>query len=584
MIVMVFQRALLLCLVLLILVGAGCTTSKWTVVDEDAVNEAESPVVVSQSEVLVATSMPTIEDPILTLEPRKIAISEQPQRVKIQRMVQQYKPKWMFSILSLAGAGLSFTAANTDLLLTGTSISQKVALNATALLLTTLSVTNLKEKGDPIQTDEVRYLRETGFVVMTDTVEAVQPVNQTADINIALRDEVVFRDSVVQFSDNSIDINMGSIGADWSDSLTVDSQFIVTGKFNETESATTIPVQSFMKRSFIVYDAVAQLRSSATAKTDNIIAELGQGSSLLLIEEVDERWVKIEYGSVEAFLQKSTGNIVFKSTAESGPALLVELTDIPFGDVDVENSLPVLKPRNENDRAVVLSGLNGNQAGIRQFASRDTRLFKHYMHNSLSMENNQIVEINDPDLSEWQPALESLSGVNGGSAVIYLTGFTTRMSQNGDDDLALYYVNEDGYEQTLPLRDIFEKLANFTAEKLFLFVDLEYIRQGEVNGNELNGNKLQSLSNILLKDFPNAFILFGNDLSQEPSLYSGDIEDDKRHHIFPYFLAEALQQRKTQMSDLYRHLENNVDYTSRRLHDQSQTVHGFGNFMLNLAE
>jgi hypothetical protein len=38
------------------------------------------------------------------------------------------------------------------------------------------------------------------------------------------------------------------------------------------------------------------------------------------------------------------------------------------------------------------------------------------------------------------------------------------------------------------------------------------------------------------------------------------------------------------MSELVRHLENNVDYTSRRLHDEPQEVRGYGNFMLDIAK
>jgi len=38
------------------------------------------------------------------------------------------------------------------------------------------------------------------------------------------------------------------------------------------------------------------------------------------------------------------------------------------------------------------------------------------------------------------------------------------------------------------------------------------------------------------------------------------------------------------MSDLIRHLENNIDYTSRRLQDRPQEVRAFGNFTLNIAQ
>jgi len=583
---MAFHR-ILLCSFLLIFASA-CTTSKWAVVDEQGINPSESPVIIADLEILLADELPTIEQPVLTLTPYRVEQREYNERVQIQRMVQEYRPKWGFAILAAAGSVLSFTTANTDYFIASPSATQRIALNSTGILLGALAVTNLRESGDPIQTDEVRYLRQSGVHTQTDTVSIQQTIDQTASISVQLDGEEIFEDSSVSLSDNRVEINLGALAMEINNSISESSTFTVTAELNGNPSVHSIPVTDFMENRFVIEDAVAQLRSSPTITQDNVVAELGEGSSLKQIELHDDQWVKVEYGSVEAYVLKTAGASAFRSTSESGPALLVELSDIPFGEIDVESSLPVLKSNNPDDRAIVISGNRNNLAGIRQYTDRDERLFRHYMRTSLRMENDQIIEIESPGLAEWPDRLQFCGDLSGGSTVVYITGFARYPSSSSNDQIVMYHLDEDGNEETLPLVQIMEELANCGSEKLFVFIDLEYIREGEggrmIPQINSNGGRQQQISNRLLQNFPNAFVLFGNRVGQRSSLYRGSVENDMRHHIFPYYLAEALQQRRTRMSDLYRHLENNVDYTSRRLHDRPQEVLGFGNFMLDISQ
>jgi len=385
-----------------------------------------------------------------------------------------------------------------------------------------------------------------------------------------------------------VEINVAALASDFTNTLNTESQFVVRADFKGERTIVSVPVITFMEKHFVIENAITQLRRTPSISRENIITELGEGSTLKWIEEVDDQWVKVEYDSEEAFVQRNSGVKRMRSTEEGGPAVLVELEDIPYGEIDVENSLPVLKNNNPADRSFILSGNRENQAGYRQYAERGVQLFKHYMRTSLRMAEDQVIEITDPEFTTWIPAIQECQEMNGGSAVIYLTGFAKEITTDGQNVLAVYHIDETGQEQALPLREIFEELSACTAEKLFLFVDLEYIHQVEEGqyaalGN-VNGGRQQQLANGLLSDFPNAFILYGNRIGQQSSIYSGSVGDDKRHHIFPYFLAQAWQQRRTQMSELFRHLENNVDYTSRRLHDRPQEVQGFGNFMLDIAQ
>lgn len=581
-------RRVLFILISLLLMG-GCTTSKWTVIDEHAVNQSEDPDVLEDRIELLVERKPTVDQPVLSLAPFRIVQQEYAERVKVQRMVQEYKPKWGFTLLAIAGGAVSLAAANTNFLLPSATTTQRISLNATAGILAVLMTTNLQEKGTPIETDETRYLRQTGITIQSDTLAIEDTGGETASITVLYQDNEVFSEPSVPFSSGRIDINIGAISTDVNESLTEESEFVVQTQFNGTRSEVAIPVTDFMELFYEIEDPIVEVRSSSSINRENVIAELGEGSSLKVRNQIEENWLEVEYGSVDAFVQLSGGSLQWRSTAEDGPALLVELEEIPFGEIDVEASIPVLKTNNAADRAYVLTGNRENQAGSRQLSERDERLFRRYMSASLRMNEDQIKTVDTPDLDSWTSQLEECRQMDGGALVVYLSGFARTVPDEVEgESLALFHVNDEGEERTVLLYELYDALASCTPEKLFLFVDLEYVDEIE-NGQILsfmssNGNKQQQLANRILQDLPNAFILYGNRIGQKSSLFSGSPEDDKRHHIFPYFMAEALQQRKTQMSELVRHLENNVDYTARRLHDQPQEIRGFGNFMLDLAQ
>jgi hypothetical protein len=462
-------------------------------------------------------------------------------------------------------------------------------LNATGAILTVLAATNLEEKGEPILTDEIRYLRQTGFDVQTDTLQVDSFNSEPASITVYNGENILLNEEAVSVESGFIEINLGALTSEISHQLTKTSEIKIRVSYNESENIYNFPVTDFLEPYFVIQEPIAEIRNTAAISRDNIIEEIGEGSALQFVNEVSDVWNEVRFNDLNAFIQREDGRVEWRSTAEDGPAILFEVADIPFGEIDVESSVPVLKPRNAADRAIILSGTDGNQAGSNQFSDRDEQLFKHYMMSALSMGSGQISTLKSTDLLSWTDELNQCEQMNGGSLHVYLTGYAkSYSSDSAPENLALFHVNESGSVESLLLTDLFDQLAECNAEKMFVYVDLEYVEEVE-NGQIIsfmnsNGGKQQRLANRLLREFPNAYVLFGNRIGQSSSEFSGSPEDDKRHHIFPYYWAEAIQERKTQMSELLRHLENNVDYTSRRLHDRPQEVQGFGNLMLDIAE
>jgi len=94
---------------------------------------------------------------------------------------------------------------------------------------------------------------------------------------------------------------------------------------------------------------------------------------------------------------------------------------------------------------------------------------------------------------------------------------------------------------------------------------------------------MEKLAENILSIQPESVLIFSSRPSQTSRVYSGGGDDNKYHSVFTYYWAEALQQRKVQVSELISHIQNNVDYTSRRLFDRPQEIQVFGNLSIDLT-
>ncbi|NBC03531.1 MAG: hypothetical protein GVY20_07480, partial [Bacteroidetes bacterium] len=246
--------------------------------------------------------------------------------------------------------------------------------------------------------------------------------------------------------------------------------------------------------------------------------------------------------------------------------------------------VPVLKQNNPDDRAVILTNGFSEESEPRQYLARDHDLFQFYMRYALQMDNDQITEIEMDSTGNWREQLSNITAMDStGTLFIYLSG-----SAFIDDSYSLYLSREQKEEGESELEsEILDTFEELEPSSLVLFADLEFIINDSNNG--LNGDKsyqlaLQNFSNTLLRRIPNSAVVFSHRPGQQSSLYIGGDTENKRHHIFPYFLADALKKRNIELSEIVRHLENNVDYTSRRLHDRPQEIQVFGNLTIDVVE
>lgn len=579
------RRAVLL--IFLSLIISSCTVGRWTVAEEQVIDTNSDPVELEQIDVMNVESYPTVDRPIITFTAQQIVTRQYTKRVQVERTVQKYRPRWGFLITALGGALFSAIAANSSQVISSPSPSQRIALNATAGVLAALAITNLEPDGEPIRTGESQLMRSTGVEIVQDTL-SVDNINteQTATVRVHYDQNVIFEQADIVPSQNRIEINLGAIANELPDDIQGDSELTINVEYAEFNTSVPVSIDDFLSRFITINSPITSLRSSPQTNENNILAEVGEGSQLELLEEHSENWFRVRYREVDVYVEKEAGQMKWLSTVESGPAVLVEFANIPFGEIDVESRVPVLKTQNPDDRALVITNGLNNYLGSRQYLARDHQLFRFYMQSALRIPQNNIEEIESTVPDDWISQLNELPYMNqSGALFIYLTGFATVEENGSVRDILLTYEDQDGETSNISLASVFELLKQTEPEKLFLFVDLDYMQQ-EQNGVSRNEERLllDRIAGQFVEDLPNSVLIFSSLPGQQSNLYTGSSDENMRHHIFNYFLAEAIQQRKTSIDDLIRHLENNVDYTARRLHDRSQEIRVYGNRELNLAD
>lgn len=577
------KRSLLL--VFCLLITSSCSSSRWVVTDQNAVDMNQEPVILNEKHILLLQKKPSVEDPVMSFATYKVIEQEYAERVRVERSVQKYRPKWKFLVLGMTGAIFAATAGNTNLILPSVSAGQQIAFNVTAALLAGLSFTNMEPAGEPIYTGESKLQRRSGSEVITDTLRT-DSLDQ--DLNIRLdifyQGENIFSESDIVISDGTFDINPALFLQYMGDDIRSDSSIEVMLAYNGFESSYSVPVADFLAPFVTITRPVAILRNAPNVSELNVVTEVGNGSSLELIGRYSEEWYRVQFGGSEVFVSQNAGEVEWMSEVEAGSPDIFEFADVPFGEIDVENSVPVLRQNNPNDRAIILTNGFTGSSEPRQYLSRDHELFRFYMRYALQMDESQIFQVEIDSTGNWQESLSAVSPMDStGTLVVYLSG-SGFVDNSSNIYLKQVNATADSSQLETTVLKSFERINPFS---LVLLTDLEF---SNVNpSNNQDGSRdfqtaLQQFSNNILRRIPNSAIIFSHRTGQQSSLYIGRGTENKRHHIFNYYLADALKKRNTEIAEIVRHLENNVDYTSRRLHDRPQEIQAFGNLTIDLSE
>jgi hypothetical protein len=569
------NRVKALSLLVILIVGSACSSSKWVVEDREAIDRNDFELLDSRK-FLERTGETTPDNPIVSFDLRAANTFEYAQRVKTDRYIQRYRPSFKSILFGLAGAGLASSAALT----VEQSNTSKHILLGTAGFITLASVLNMKAVGEPTPTGETRLLRRTGKIQETDIVRVSPGEEDTPTYSIYFENRTIIDNASIPYINSSYtinlidDLNPDSFEYDSSDAIRLEVSF------NGQTSMERIPLKNIFESFVVVSSEVTALRDEPELDSRNILTDLAQGSQLKLVTE-DSLWYKVLYGISETWIAKSDANIIWRPSEFASQLSIIAIPNIPFGNVDVESNIPSLRQNNDSTYAFLL--VNGEFQGElseRLYAERDSRLIDEYLQKALGVPSENIVKAYDiqtqNQLTTAYNRLANKIRLPKKRIFVYVSGYVT----GGEDNSTLYLKATGGNEETpVNLNNLLKSIARLRADELIVFADLDNVDEGSENAELLN-----ALGTQLLQVKSNSVVVFGSTENQRSRNFSDPNGDQKRHSIFTYFIADAIKSRQVTASGIINHLQRNVDYTSRRLHNQPQHVIYFGDSGISLVD
>lgn len=571
----------------------GCTSARWSVKENSAVDRGDF-TVLSSNEFLSLSSPVTPQNPTLNLRVLSNTTYEYSQKVLAQRTIQDYKPKPWFLVLGLAGAGLAAYAANSKTIAGGQSSAASFSLNIAAALLAGAGIFNMKPVGEPRPTGEERFLRKTGTLIQQDTLPAEGSRARSADIKVWYGNDQLMADEKRSIDNGELAISLGRLLSDLGISGESTGDVGVEVLYGDSAYTYSYALSEILQPYAQVTSRVAELRSSPEKVPGNILAELIQGSQLQILDTVDSQWYKILYGISENYISIEDADIIWRTSDFSEQSEVVAVPVIPFGNIDVENNIPVLAGINSNALGLIVTNETYAQPySARPHAHRDGQLIQAYLENALGFESQNITRLKDITGGDSLSAiLQELEGKANDSTLvqIFLSGYGTITKQGESYSLGYLPVKDspdsDQQKQVIELSEVFRKIAAIPSGKMIVLSDIEFKLSDEdsnLDRERLNLlQPLRQLSQIITAGKPNSVVIFGSEIEQNSELYVADRGEDKKHHLLPYFFAKALQERNTGMAAIFEYLQRNIPYTARRLHDRSQDPQVYGNTSIEL--
>lgn len=562
-----------LLLVLLICVGTACSSSKW-VVENQYETDRNDFELLSSTKFLERSGTTNPNSPIVTFQLKAENRFEYAQRVKTDRYIQRYRPTWRSVLLGLVGAGVASTAAVT---VSESSTSQNI-LFGTAGFITLTSFLNMKPVGEPTPTGESRLLRKTGNVEETEVVRANPEPGLVARYSIFHKGEILVGEKQIESQNSSYSINLIEdlnpevFEYDSSDAIELEVYF------NDKIYTEVIPLKNIFESFAVVSSQVTALRDEPEFNSRNILTDLAFGSQMKLVSE-DSLWYKVLYGISETWISKTDAYPIWRPSEFASQLSIITIPNIPFGNVDVESNIPVLKTGNDSTFVFMLSnGEYQDTYSERSYAARDLRLMEEYFENALGIPTSNIDKASNIDsqqrLNLAYNRFASKLRRPQKQLIVYLSGYST-VNENGEVEMIS---TQPGRNPAFNLNALLRSVSGFPVEEIVVLADLDPV---ETN---TDGGLYESLAQSVLSNNQNSIMIFGSSENQQSRDYSVVNGDQKRHSIFTYFVADAMKNRQGTVSGIINHLQRNVDYTSRRLHNRPQNVIYFGDTSISLID
>ena len=559
-------------LLLFLLIGTACSSSKWVVENQYEIDRNDFELITSD-QFLTRVGSISPQNPVIQFEIKSANTFEYTQRVRTDRYIQRYRPSFKSVLLGLGGASLATTAA----LVIDQPKSTQQALLGTAALVSLTSFLNMNPIGEPTPTGEVRLLRRTGSITETDTVSASPNISTDVSYTMYHDGEIVAVGDDLEYRNSRFTINLLESFNPEESEYQDDDVITIEIYFNDDIYVNTVPISSFLEQFVVIDTEVTALRDEPVLDSRAILTDLAQGSQLRFVEE-DELWYKVLYGISETYVAKSDAYLIWRPTEFASQLSIITVPNIPFGNIDVESDIPKLVDQNDRSYGFVLANREyQGELSERNFAERDAQLMSAYLEDALSFRSDNIRTVtnveNQQQLVLAYNRLANDMRDDQKRLIVYISGYVTA-GENGE---MLLFGTGGSTSSKINLNSFFSGISRLPVEELIVLLDVDNI-------DEENQVLIEPLANQILEYKANSSIIVSSSETQRSRNYSRMGGEQKRHSIFSYFIADAIKEGATTVSEIVNHLQRNVDYTSRRLHNQPQHILFFGESDLSLID
>ncbi|MEX0721305.1 MAG: caspase family protein [Balneolaceae bacterium] len=559
---------------LILLIFQGCSSTSWIVQDEVMdPNDFEK---VASSYFLQSMNDISPNQPVVHFDLMASDTYEFTQRIETKRYIQRYKPRLGYVLLGMAGTGLSYYAALSEDLVKRPTDQQRYALMGAGSLLTGLSFLNMKPSGEPKATGESRLMRKTGTVLEKDTL-SVLPYNENkAEIKISYNDRVLVEKTEWPFEGKRISINLAEEIDASQFSGNDNFQIKVEAFYDSLYAETKVPVSSVFEQFVVVNSQVTALRNEPIANSENVLTDLAEGSQLKLVATEGE-WHKVLYGISEKWVAAKDVRSIWRPSEFASALSVITVPNMPYGSVDVEQNIPVIGQSDLNSSAFILTNYKyEGELSERVYGARDARLMEEYIIQAFGIRESRIVKAANVNTDRqadraYSRLLSSLHDEQ--SLTVYLSGYAEIQ------DSKLYMIGceqADGENQHIDLQSLFRALSNLSLDNLIIFADLDVVSEVQ------NESVLDDLAAIVTESIDSSAVIFGAKPHQRSEVYTS-ANENKRHSIFTYYLADAIKEGNVTLSSFFNHLDRNISFTSRSIYDRPQNPSFYGNHDLKLV-
>ncbi len=573
----------------------SCTSSRWVVREMDAVDQNDYEVVDSKP-YLMQSGEPTPENPVLELSAYDQVTYRYKEKIQTERYIQEYRPRWFFTGVSLASSALIFYSAHSDQFVEDLSGPQSLFFNLAGGALALAPFISMRPKGEPIETGETQLKRVTGSREVSEKEQTGNTIIKKIRLSLVHSGDSLINNREIRVQDNKINLNLVElIDTGLFDGVRADTVELAVG-FRESTFSYRIPISKFLVPYARVSTDFSELHNSPSSSSDNILTDLARNSMLEFVETVEEDWYRVKFGVKDTYIEREDVELVWRSASFEQRESIVTLANIPFGDIDVESNVPVLNSSSPEGMGLIISGEEyENNLGLRKYAQRDGRLIKLYLEQALGYPAQDIHHISNynsnDEISRRLGQIEARMRSDTSELFVFISGHATVRETEGEYHYYLVPTDQENYQETeetnlLDLGRLLRRLSQLPTRQTLITAELDFHYQDPMLQDSENLEVIRPLAAIarnLTEYHSRSAVIFSSSFDQSPNVYYQKGGQDKKHRIFPYYLAQSLQLRNTEIEDIMQYLERNINYTSRKLHDLPQNPQFFGNENINLT-